>query len=250
MTRLPGAACTLLRDLLRAPRRAAVVGVHPTCVYLRLGDDVIAVEATDGVGLPGAVRLAVPASSGVFAAVRVGVPAQVSAGALALGPLTVEVVRWWAPRRPRPGLDAAAVRALRAALGDRPPPVPDSPDLTDLAALVGLGPGLTPAGDDVLAGLLVGLHHDAARRDALVDEVLPRLGRTTALSAALLRHAMLGHGVPALLDVADLLAPPALVDRIPRAVERLRDVGHSSGTALAWGLLRAAEDRAAHLEAA
>ena len=250
MTRLPGAASTLLRDLLRTPRPAAVAGVHPTCVYLRLGDDVIAVETTDGLGLPGAVRLAAPASSGVLAAVRVGAPAQVAAAALTLGPLTVEVARWWAPRRPRAGLDRAAVRALRAALGDHPPPVPVSPDPTDLAAMVGLGPGLTPAGDDVLAGLLVGLHHDATRRDAVIERVLPHLPRTTALSAALLRHAMLGHGVPALLDVADLIAAGAPVDRIPSAVERLTDVGHSSGTALAWGLLLAAEDRAAHLEAA
>lgn len=250
MTRLPGAASTLLRDLLRTPQPAAVAGVHPTCAYLRLGGDVIAVETTDGVGLPGAVRLAVPARAGVFAAVRVGAPAQVSAGALTLGPLTVVVARWWAPRRPHHGLDWAALRVLRAALGDHPAPVPVPSDVTGLGALVGLGPGLTPAGDDVLAGLLVGLHHDATRRAAVVEQVLPRLPRTTALSATLLRHAMLGHGVPALLDVADLLAASGRVDRIPGAVERLTGVGHSSGTALAWGLLRAAEERAVDLEAA
>jgi len=227
-----------------------VAGVHPTCAYLRLGDDVIAVETTDGVGLPGAVRLAVPARAGAFAAVRVGVPAQVSAGALTLGPLTVEVARWWAARRPRPGLDRAAVRVLRTVLGDHPAPVPVPPDLTGLGALVGLGPGLTPAGDDVLAGLLVGLHHDATRHATVAEQVLPRLPRTTALSATLLRHAMLGHGVPALLDVADLLAAPGRGDLVPAALERLTAVGHSSGTALAWGLLLAAEDRAARLEAA
>jgi len=250
VTRLPGAASNLLRDLLDTPRVAVVAGVHPTCAYLRVDDQVLAVETTDGVGLPGAVRLAVPARAGVFAAVRVGVPAQVSTEALVLGNLSVEVARWWAPRRPRPGLRSVAVGALRSALADHPPPGPVDGALADLADLVGLGPGLTPAGDDVLAGLLVGLHHDVTRRDAVIERLLPRLSRTTALSATLLRHAALGHGVPALLDVADLLAAPGQVDLIPRAVDRLTGVGHSSGTALAWGLLRAAEERAVHLEAA
>jgi hypothetical protein len=66
----------------------------------------------------------------------------------------------------------------------------------------------------------------------------------------LLRHAALGHGVPALLDVADLLAGGTPPEGMRRAVDRLVRVGHSSGTALGWGLLRAARSAAAGTEEA
>src|SRR5260370_13795935 len=60
--------------------------------------------------------------------------------------------------------------------------------------LVGSGPGLTPSGDDVLAGFLVGAAafglDVAALREAVAD-LAP--GRTTALSAALLWHAVRGE---------------------------------------------------------
>ena len=57
--------------------------------------------------------------------------------------------------------------------------------------LIGLGPGLTPAGDDVMAGTIAGLvllGHPAAERFAAGVYALAA-GRTTELSRALLRHA-------------------------------------------------------------
>lgn len=253
MTLLPGAASTTLRDVLTGPPRAAhVVGVHPACVYLAAGDDVLAVETADAIGLPCAVRLGVDAANGPLSAVRRNAPALVGGGRLSLGPVTVEVTRWWRPRRVRAadGADpfaasvqaaAEAALALADALSAHPAPVPvEAP----ARKLVGLGPGLTPAGDDVLAGILVGVHHVPALRDPLAAEVLSLVGtRTTALSAALLRHAVAGHGVPPLLDLADLLsgrARPGGQTSLTSSLERLLGVGHSSGTALAWGLLRGA----------
>jgi len=103
-------------------------------------------------------------------------------------------------------------------------------------SLLGRGPGLTPLGDDVLAGMLVTLtalgHPEAMTLRAVV---LAGLGRTTFVSAALLRHAADGECVP---QVAGLLGAlggdPAAV---PVAAAALLAVGHSSGAGLAHGVL-------------
>lgn len=317
VTTVPGAASVTGRGLLTGPSRAArVLGVHATCVYLGVGTDVLAVETSDAVGLPCAVRLGVPSGSNPFDRVRRGAPSSVGRHGVTIGALTVQVTRWWAPRRPRSAVSPAGACWLATILAEHPPLLPDSwwtrrPDVTPVAAvrvapdampahatevavdaerwagLVGWGPGLTPAGDDILAGMLVALHHRPAERDRLAAAVLPHATRrTTALGATLLREAAAGHGVPALLDLADLLADPSLeptdpVTRVPldptdpvtraplgptdpvhrtacftgeaaltRAVQRLLAVGHTSGTALAWGLLLGAQLPAAAVERA
>jgi hypothetical protein len=62
---LPGAASAAVRDLLAGPaRRGRVLGVHPACVYVRVDDEMVAVETADGLGLPCAVRLGVDRSFG------------------------------------------------------------------------------------------------------------------------------------------------------------------------------------------
>jgi hypothetical protein len=147
------------------------------------------------------------------------------------------VARWWAPRPPRAGRSGARTDRLAELLAGHPAPVPVDGEVGDL---LGLGPGLTPAGDDVLAGLLVGLHHRPDLRGPLAAEVA-RLAptRTTALSAALLRHAAAGHAVPMLTAVADALTGAGEDGDLETALSRLLAVGDSSGTALAHGLLRA-----------
>ena len=104
--------------------------------------------------------------------------------------------------------------------------------------LIGLGPGLTPAGDDVMAGTIAGLvllGHPAAERFA-VGVCSLTAGRTTELSAALLRHAAAGR-VSA--EYAAVLR--GLVGERPLlpAVDRLLATGASSGRALALGLCTA-----------
>jgi hypothetical protein len=214
-----------------------VVGVHPASVYVRAGDEVIAIETADGLGLPCSVRLGVDSGARPFDGVRRGAEALVGAGGVVAGPLTVRVARWWSPRRPRPGACADRADRLAALLADHPVPVPVG---SPAAELLGLGPGLTPAGDDVLAGMLVALWHHPGLRDPLAAEVTRDAPvRTTALSAALLRHAAAGLALPAVLDVADAVAGHGPDDLVP-AVARLVAVGHSSGAALAHGLLRGA----------
>jgi hypothetical protein len=189
-----------------------------------------------------------------------------------VGPLGLDVVRWWSPRRPRAvsnqAYDAARLTAVAQLLPPLPPeladrlcaltcalltgafPKPSAEQLQDaVTALLGLGEGLTPQGDDVLAGVLVTLAASPATQPMahqLGGIVDGRADRTTTLSAALLRDAADGFAVPALVDLVDELhevdhagrttTHPALAD----VVVRLLAVGHTSGAALAHGALGAA----------
>jgi Protein of unknown function (DUF2877) len=94
------------------------------------------------------------------------------------------------------------------------------------AELIGRGPGLTPEGDDFVAGM-AGVLAAAGRGDdvaALLGDDLRR--RTTALSATLLELAAQGMGPEPLQAV---LAGDA--DALPR----LLSLGHTSGRAYARG---------------
>ena len=109
--------------------------------------------------------------------------------------------------------------------------------------LVGLGPGSTPAGDDVVAGAISTLKALARGRgavagrcarlaDTLCRSLRERLDRTTPLSATLLECAAQGDMLPRLsrcLDHAVAGHRPA------RAFDELRRVGHDSGHFLATG---------------
>jgi hypothetical protein len=112
-----------------------------------------------------------------------------------------------------------------------------------LLGLLGLGPGLTPAGDDVVMGLLAGLVWQAGL-GLVPGEFVTHLvcavraaapNQTNRISARLLWHA--GAGVlyaPAMAVGAALLAgDPAAVAAPAR---RLFAIGHTSGRDLALGL--------------
>ncbi|MBW3602493.1 MAG: DUF2877 domain-containing protein, partial [Actinobacteria bacterium] len=112
------------------------------------------------------------------------------------------------------------------------------------AALLGRGQGLTPAGDDLLAGFVaaavaLGPEDWARRCVAGVLEQRPR-DRTTALSATLLELAARGEVVQPARPLLDLDAGEAAWGR---ALSRLLRVGHSTGRAYALGIgLSAAGD--------
>jgi hypothetical protein len=233
---VPAAASELLRPLVAGPPAAGrVVAAFPGCVYADLGGRLLAVEAADGLGLPCAVTVAAGVADRPFAAVSPGQPASTADGVLRVGPQVVRVARWWRPARPR---------------GARPlSPYAGAPDGWDelVLNLLGLGPGLTPAGDDLLAGLLVGLAARPDLRDPLAAAVARHApARTTWLSAELLRLAADGYAVPAVVAVADALAGHGTDDALDRALPALLAVGHTSGAALARGLLLAAETLSRH----
>jgi hypothetical protein len=121
-----------------------------------------------------------------------------------------------------------AIRSLRdgiaAALGG-------AASLPSITALVGLGPGLTPSGDDFLGGVMIALHYfgrpDVARHVATA--VLPVAARETSLiSAAYLRCAARGEGARVLFDVLESIAAGdgAVLEARLDAIDA---VGHTSG---------------------
>jgi hypothetical protein len=125
---------------------------------------------------------------------------------------------------------AAAQAPLGALAQWRGGPVPPI-----LATLLGLGPGLTPAGDDALGGAALALRAvgRTADADALRDFLRGRLATaTSAISAAHLRAACDGAGAQALHDIlADILQ-----GRTPDLAP-LDEIGHSSGYDALAGIL-------------
>jgi hypothetical protein len=170
------------------------------------------------VGLPTAVRL--PHS--------LVVPALPAPGSV-LDTGDFRVTRWWQPPRPT-GLvvtDPAPVAALATSTYDR----------LDPDRLVGSGPGLTPSGDDVLAGALVTARATGDPRLATWSAATRRALRrrtTTFVSRALLHDALAGWCVPELARLLVALARhPA---DLGAAAAALRAVGHSSGQSLLDGV--------------
>lgn len=120
----------------------------------------------------------------------------------------------------------AALRAwlaTRLAGGDGPPPAVD--------ALIGLGGGLTPSGDDYLCGVMTALNYfgndDLASQ--LASVVLPRAAQETNLvSKAYLRCAAAGEASVVLFDVLECLLG---ADRpwLEQRLDAVNAVGHTSG---------------------
>jgi hypothetical protein len=110
-----------------------------------------------------------------------------------------------------------------------------------VSALIGLGPGLTPSGDDFLMGALAAL---AAVGQANIGAALGRAvvvaaGRTSPLSASLLRAAAAGHvGENLHTMVAAIVAGDA-----DGAIDAATRIGHTSG----WDALAGAVATARNL---
>ena len=93
-----------------------------------------------------------------------------------------------------------------------------------------------------------GKRHPSRPYLTAILDALRRLNPTVPLD--LLHQAMAGHAIPAVLEVADHLAGHGDELAMRQAVARLVAVGHSSGTALAWGLLRGATEAVTKMGAA
>jgi uncharacterized protein DUF2877 len=105
------------------------------------------------------------------------------------------------------------------------------------ARLVGLGPGLTPSGDDVLVGIEAALRALARPSAGFLALALGDVeGRTTALAATLLCHAAAGEFAERLHSLlAALLGSDDEV--IPAAIDRAVAWGATSGTDCLLGVL-------------
>jgi hypothetical protein len=242
-----------------------VHSVFATACNLAVAGRLVTVHDTTVSHLPTSVRVA-----GWAPRARVGQPARCEAGLLGFGPhrLDLRAAPVWSPAAPPARINLAAalpladevatarVRHLAGTGG----PTPGLSELSEalrawllgrseaaplvLARLIGFGPGLTPAGDDVLVGLMSVLYRagagstDArAARATLAGELHRQAHRSTDVGAHYLRLAADGHFAEPLLDLVD-----ALVGGHGRAVvlARTRDalrVGASSGADAVAGAL-------------
>ena len=106
-----------------------------------------------------------------------------------------------------------------------------------LSRLVGLGPGSTPSGDDLVAGLLVATRRvQGTLPDGLAETCLAvARGRTTDLAIARIGHAARGLIEEALeLVLVELLAGTGA--DLEAAIERAARLGHTSGIDTLVGL--------------
>ena len=218
---------------------ATVLASFPTAVYIhvRAGFGVIALLTRDAVRLPCGLQLAT--SSREFPLDRLTGRVLVGDGALRIGTIEVRVGRTvptTVASLPPPPDDLVQAAERVVDVGRYASDGIDDPAVA--RQFLGRGDGLTPSGDDVLAGYLVAaaayrLPADDLR--ALVRAEATR--RTTTLSAALLRHAAEGETIPqvnALLEALHGARP------LRAALAGLLEVGHTSGAALAAGVLVAA----------
>jgi hypothetical protein len=140
---------------------------------------------------------------------------------------------------------AAAVDRARAALS---PAGVDPGDLSDLAAaarrLSGVGPGLTPAGDDVLAGLLLALALTGGDAGSAWRTIAPALAATTPIARAYLRAAARGECAEPLARVLDA-SLRGDGDTAARLAPAVAEWGASTGPALLAGFAAGLSPRAA-----
>jgi hypothetical protein len=145
-------------------------------------------------------------------------------------------------------VDRLADRLIR--LLDRLFDATQQPDMIALArALSGLGPGLTPTGDDLLVGvaaacrrLVAGGCWPAPRRDLLVA-ALAGMGDTgtTSVAREMVGLAAAGQFPDALTDFVDLLGDRDTgTDQVQAAAGRLAAIGAHSGADMLAGVVAVA----------
>ncbi|MGQ0578657.1 MAG: DUF2877 domain-containing protein [Betaproteobacteria bacterium] len=139
-------------------------------------------------------------------------------------------------------------RALVARLGQTLPILASATETNDaavvvsaLSAVVGLGAGLTPAGDDFIVGYLAALWSRSYRepgKAALLRAVRARVGQlslhTNAISRQMLIDALQGHFAERLTEVVRCVCNGG---DVAGAAIRAVQIGHSSGADVLCGLL-------------
>jgi len=246
--------CAGLWEALQAapPERLPVLGRFRRALNLAWHDDVLALVTPD-LGA-GPFHLVIAGWPPEAASYRVEA---VSATQLVLDAFVLDFTharRWfprpdWAQFSPQPRHWAALLEAgshhplpayLLAPLADLKQALRalDDSALAEAArALAGLGPGLTPAGDDVLAGAMLRLH-SLGHADLTQPIYSAAAQRTTRLSRAFLAAARDGLVNAAWMELLQALAagtPSAL----ERALRRVLAFGATSGADMLHGFLAA-----------
>lgn len=250
-TRTPAAASAWVRALVSGPERPAeVVHAGADAVYLDVAGSCLGVMSAGATAVPCGLLTTLPAVDALVSSSRTG---RVGAGRVALGDHDVvptRLVDASVPRLSGAQVERAArilgpvvagrTAAAREELADDALERLAGGDAAAVGALLGRGSGLTPLGDDVLAGwLATAAAADALTTDAPAAALLAEVARgaraaTTLLSATLLDCAARGDVLPEyrrlLLDLADPRDPSPVA-----SVDALVAVGHTSGAGLALG---------------
>ena len=250
-TRIPAAAPAWVRSLVDGPERAArVVHRGSDAVYLEVDGWCLGVLSNRATAVPCAARTGLVE---LPAALQTADRAVVGGGEVALHGTSVVLARTVDARVPSLSADRLAVAAQRLAesIGERLDPVRAELGAEALQALadgraeavrllLGRGSGLTPVGDDVLAGWMatgVAAGAIAAGHAELASAVAQNAGAsTTLLSATLLDCARRGDVIPQFRALLLALGDGTGVDD---AVGALLGVGHTSGAGMALGTLLA-----------
>lgn len=258
-----------------------VHSVFASACNIAVGDLLITVQDAGRQHVPTSVRVCAMGSGSWSPAVRAGDRASHQAGVLAFGRHVLDLSRvpvwapgptagWTQPQAARRRLAQLAgirrthvrmhahpatpeldrdVRALTVLLPGALTPEPRAPmDGSGLDSvvrrLVGAGAGLTPAGDDVLVGLLAALLRagrgvsPAATAFDWIGAVAERYAhRTTDISAHYLRLAARGHVSEPLSALIDAVVSDSPTETLRGRANDVLDVGASSGADALLGVL-------------
>lgn len=229
--RVPGAVSAFTAGVVHGPLvRATVLGSHAPGLYLDVAGAVVPVVTADAVPLATAVRLTVASADAPWRGLAAGDAVLVGEGLIRLPGCDIAAVRTWRPARVRPVThDPHSLHSSHRTTRAQAERCVDD--------LIGRGPGLTPSGDDALAGILLVAHaHGVA--GPVAEAVRARLGSTTAVSAALLDAAADGYAaadVVALVDAAVAGDAAAVARTLPAVLA----IGHTSGADLVIGVAAA-----------
>jgi Protein of unknown function (DUF2877) len=249
--------------------------VYSRACLVALSDDALLTLVTPELGsLPRGITINAPPGFSFEAILGVGVEVTVRAGILRIegGRLSVDLrrsQRWRSNLREleldldRPGVaqswqaawsalrtDAVDISLVRighaaiSALDEATRAMRITAASHAVSRLIGLGEGLTPAGDDYLVGYLAALWSSAGRTGARADfvaEIGVRLralaSRTHRVSRAYLEAASEGEVSERLAVLAGRIAAAADAEQVHAATAAALAVGHCSGAHGALGLL-------------
>jgi hypothetical protein len=252
-SRIPAAAPAWVRSLVAGPDRPVrVVHRGSDAIYLDVGGSCVGVLSTSATAVPCAARTALPT---LPAEVQAAEQAWVGEGRVLLGGSEVVLARTVdaaVPHMPLAEIRDVGARLDRALGGQADHVRAELPEAALLAlevgdpdtvpTLLGRGSGLTPVGDDVLAGwvatAVAGSAPTADETPVAAAVARQAAAMTTLLSATLLDCARRGEVIPQFRALLLSLAAPGRTD-VDDALDALLRVGHTSGAGLALGTVLA-----------
>lgn len=258
---VPVAASTALAEVLAAPPQPArVAGAGDRAGYAVTSSGAVVALTTPSAAVP-SCALVLGGGRLPVEVMRPGRDVVVGGGEVRTAGYRLVVRRWWSPERVTRGARSRSAAASLCALldADLPGASPLPAEVlraraagveaglalaegstavaaATLLGVLGLGPGLTPSGDDVAAGVVLAGRALGLPGTAAVSRELAAAARTStnAVSAGLLAEAAAGRSAAVVVRAVDALIGRAPVEPSLRA---LLSLGHYSGGDLASGML-------------